>query len=358
MPLVERKQCDPRGAFAVGAVICDRRDFASAAKGMAPEVAWLTGEAGASTFRSLSSSQSASPTSRIFSTGGYLVMNAAPGRESHQMTVDVGPLGCTFSCGHGHADLLSVQCSAFGEPVLVDAGTYCYTAEREWRNFFRGTAAHNTVLVDGRDQVETDGPFSWRGRAAVHVREWKSDGEYDYVDASHAAYAPVTHRRRVLFVKPNYWVIVDELLVAGTGSAAGPFHQVDVGFQFAPMDVAVVRDRWARAQTPAGNTFWIGAFAPAALRTSVKTGEMAPIRGWISREYGQRTPAPQLAYSTRTALPWRCISLLIPMRGRQTSAPNVSPLLDDRNLPIGLELEDINEAIFVDESEIFRSVDQ
>jgi hypothetical protein len=335
----------------------ERDDFARAAQEIAPEVAWLTGEAGASTFRSLPPSKPGSPKSRIFSSGGYAVMNAAPQSDAHQLVVDVGPLGCPYSCGHGHADLLSVQCSAFGEPVLVDAGTYCYTSEREWRNFFRGTAAHNTVLVDGRDQVETEGPFSWRGRAAVHVREWNSDTEYDFIDASHGAYSPVTHRRRVLFVKPNYWVIVDDVLVVGTDSAAGPFHQIDVGFQFAPMEVAVVRDRWARADTPCGNTFWVGSFAPAAVRASIKKGELAPIGGWISRDYGQRMPAPQLVYSTRTALPWRCISLLIPMRGRQTSAPNVAPLLDDRNLPIGLELEDINESIFVDEADIFRSKD-
>jgi hypothetical protein len=45
------------------------------------------------------------------------------------------------------------------------------------------------------------------------------------------------------------------------------------------------------------------------------------------------------------------------VRGQQTAAPNVSPLLDDHNLPIGLELEDINESIFVDEADIFRSKD-
>jgi hypothetical protein len=361
MPLVERDQCDPRGTLGVGAVMFERGDLAWAAGEMMPEVAWLMGSAGASTFQSLPRSAPATPKSHIFASGGYVVMNSAPQRDAHQMVVDVGPLGCTFSCGHGHADLLGIQCSAFGEPILVDAGTYCYTPEREWRNFFRSTAAHSTVMINGRDQVEPDGPFSWRGRAAVHVREWRSDGEYDFVDASHPAYAPIIHRRRVLFVKQKYWVIVDDVALQTGGACAGlwpgPFHQIDVGFQFAPMEVAIVRDRWARAQTPEGNTFWIGAFAPASLRAFVRSGEFAPIRGWISRDYGQRAPAPQLVYSTRTSLPWRCISLLIPMRGQQLPAPQVSPLLDDRNLPIGLELEDMNESIFVDDTDVFRSTD-
>ena len=62
-------------------------------------------------------------------------------RDAHQMIVDVGPLGCPVSGGHGHADLLSIQCSIFGEPCLVDAGNYCYTPEAQWRDHFRSTAA-------------------------------------------------------------------------------------------------------------------------------------------------------------------------------------------------------------------------
>ena len=44
--------------------------------------------------------------------------------DAHQAIVDIGPIGCPVSGGHGHADLLSMQCSIFGEPCLVDAGTY------------------------------------------------------------------------------------------------------------------------------------------------------------------------------------------------------------------------------------------
>ena len=80
------------------------------------------------------------------------------------MIVDVGPLGCPVSSGHGHADLLSVQCVVFGDPCLVDAGTGCYTPEPGWRNYFRSTAAHSTVRVDQRDHAEPAGPFRWHSR--------------------------------------------------------------------------------------------------------------------------------------------------------------------------------------------------
>jgi hypothetical protein len=49
--------------------------------------------------------------------------------------------------------------------VIVDPGTYCYHREPRWRNHFRSTAAHNTVVLDGADQSEMLGPFMWGRRA-------------------------------------------------------------------------------------------------------------------------------------------------------------------------------------------------
>jgi hypothetical protein len=355
LPIVERGQCDPRGVLAVAAAMFRRGDFADAARGMTPDVPWLMGEEGVRAFAAAAPSKPCT-VPPMFPSGGYAVMRSGWEHDSHQMIVDVGPLGCSFSAGHGHADLLSVQCSAFGEPVLVDPGTYCYTPEPEWRNFFRGTAAHSTVMIDGRDQAEPDGPFSWRGRPRVHLKEWRSNASGDLVDASHDAYPGVTHRRRVLFAKPDYWVIVDDVEFTGDEERGSPPHVVEVGFQFARMPVSIVSGRWGRAETPGGNTFWIGAFAPAQLKAQVKSGELAPIRGWISADYGQRTPAPQLVFSAKTSLPWRSITVLMPQRGKRSAPPAVSVLFDDRNLPIGIELEDASEAVFVDDADVDRAI--
>jgi len=364
MPLVERGQCDPRGEFAVAAAMFGRGDFADAAERMTPDVPWLMGQDGVRAFAAVTPAKPGGAASRMFPSGGYAVMRTGWERDAHQMIVDVGPLGCSFSAGHGHADLLSIQCSAFGEPVLVDPGTYCYTPEAEWRNMFRGTAAHSTVMINGRDQCEPAGPFSWRSRAHVHVHEWRSN-ECDFIDASHNGYDGVTHRRRVMFVKPDYWVVVDDVYENGVGRGFRPTSAktppdpvfIELAFQFAPMDVAVVCKRWARARTPRGNTFWVGTFAPSVMNASVQTGALAPIRGWVSADYGQRTPAPNVAFNVNTMLPWRSITLLIPQRGERSSVPPVSALYDDHNLPIGVELEDRSESIFADDSDIFRSRD-
>ena len=78
--------------------------------------------------------------------------------------LDVGPVGPDYSPGHAHADTLSFELSLFGQRVLVNSGTSCYGLGPE-RLRQRGTAAHNTVVVDGENSSEVWGGFRVAGRA-------------------------------------------------------------------------------------------------------------------------------------------------------------------------------------------------
>jgi uncharacterized heparinase superfamily protein len=336
LPLAVRVPNDPRGVFAVAAALFDRADFAWAAEGLAPEVSWLIGTDGVRAFDQRRAALPASSPSRVFPSGGYAVMRASHERDAHQMIVDMGPLGCPVSAGHGHADLLSVQCSIFGESCIVDPGTFTYVADLQWREFFRSTAAHSTVMVDGVNQAESGGPFGWRRHPRVRLREWHSTPDFDFLDAEHDGYTglpdPVLHRRRVIFVKPGYWILVDDL----SGAVR---HQVDLTFQFADINVQLGPHPWARALTPGGRALWISPFPSAPVHPSLKCGEISPIRGWIAPEYGRRQPAPMLIYSFAVALPWRIVTLLLPDRQGLASPPAVRALYDDAGLPTGFAFE-------------------
>ena len=346
LPLARRGPADGRGVFASAAALFRRSDFAWAADGLAPEVLWLQGLAGSSAFDALQPAPPAGPASRVFPAGGYAIMRNKWERDGHQMIVDIGPLGCSVSAGHGHADLLSLQCSIFGEPCIVDAGTCCYTPQPEWRDYFRSTAAHSTIVVDGQSQSEPSGVFGWRRCPRVRLREWHSDPQLDFLDADHSAFLglpePISHRRRVTFVKPGYWIVIDDLLGASR-------HQVDLAFQFAPMSLTLGPGRWARAQTPRGRVLWVSAFASASVRTTIKCGEVLPARGWISTDYGQRSPAPMLIYSASVVLPWRVLTVLVPDANGHSSPPQVRLIYDDDDLPAGLTFDQSGWSVRVDE---------
>ena len=167
-----RQDDDCRGVLSVAATVLRRPDLAcDSPNDRAPETAWLVGsdagQARQATRRPRASS--------LFPAGGYAIMRSGQGPDSLQLIFDVGPLGCNVSGAHGHADLLSVQCSAFGRALVTDAGTYCYTTEPAWRNYFRGSAAHSTVPIDDVGQAIPSRPIFMALTSGVQTAELASD---------------------------------------------------------------------------------------------------------------------------------------------------------------------------------------
>ena len=84
-----------------------------------------------------------------------------------KMIADAGDPGPAYVPGHAHCDALSFELFRSGRPVLVNCGTYAYQTEK--RGFFRSTAAHNTVCVDGREQSQCWDVFRVARRSSVRV---------------------------------------------------------------------------------------------------------------------------------------------------------------------------------------------
>ena len=61
--------------------------------------------------------------------------------------------------GHSHSDALSLIVRQGDQELLIDPGTYAYVGDAHLRNWFRGSAAHNTIRIGGRDQATPAGPF-------------------------------------------------------------------------------------------------------------------------------------------------------------------------------------------------------
>jgi hypothetical protein len=330
LPLVRRAPDDFSALFSTAAVLFRRADYAWAAGGLASETLWLLGADAHKEFAALHPAPPHSTQLQLFREGGYAVMRNGWQSRSHHMVFDTGPLGCNNSGAHGHADLLSIQCSVFGEPYIIDAGTGSYRADDEWRSYFRGTRAHSTVMVDGQSQAEPNGPFAWRQpRPSARLLHHESSLDLDLVEAMHDAYSglrdPVTHRRRILFVKggAGYWVIVDDL----TGAAS---HKLELRYQLASLDVRQEQDEWVRIRGRNGSALLMRAFAEVPLATDISEGQLEPVSGWVSPNYGQRIPTPSLTYRAESMLPLRLVTLLYPVAHADAPVPEVTAQIRSR----------------------------
>lgn len=327
MPFWRRSPDDYRALFSTAALLYRNAGFAWAAGELAPESLWLLGKSAQRDWAMLLVSPPSRERVRSFDQGGYVVMRSSWHHNANQLIFDTGPLGCRVSGGHGHADLLSIQCSAFGQPVIIDAGTFCY-AEPRWRNYFRGSMAHNTVLVDGHAQAMPRGPFSWHSRPAARAGRVLQKPQLTVCEATHHAYHglvdPVSHRRRVVCVDNAYWLLIDDL----SGNAV---HGVDLRLQCAALPVDVEGNDWVRVRG-SGSALLVKAMSTAALHRTIAEGELDPPAGWISPDYGQRVAAPALCYQARAGLPLRIVTVLYPVADPGEPPPTVNAVVEGGQL--------------------------
>jgi uncharacterized heparinase superfamily protein len=120
-----------------------------------------------------------------FPDAGYDVMHRSDGLF---VLFDRGILGMPPLFNHGHADALSFLVYKNGLPFIVDTGTYRYNHVPEWRTYFKGTSAHNTVTVNGQDQALQVTGFIWKDSYSVDYH--REDNEKGVIiGGRHTGYA-------------------------------------------------------------------------------------------------------------------------------------------------------------------------
>ena len=230
-----------------------------------------------------------------FTAGGYYVLQASNRcKEEIHCVFDCGALGYLATAAHGHADALSIIMSVDGHKVLVDSGTYAYHTERAWRDYFRGTAAHNTVTIDKLNQSEIAGSFMWRRTAQARCELCTSDETVQTVKASHDGYLrledPLFHRRQVeLNIEPQQVVVTDNLICQNT-------HFVELNWHLAP-DCLVVEENTVFRVTAGMTEIRFRLVGNANLSAHVFRGSENPICGWYSDEYDRKVPTSTLCWS-------------------------------------------------------------
>jgi hypothetical protein len=217
--------------------------------------------------------------SQLFGDAGIAVMRDGP----VHIVADVGPFG-PGGAGHSHSDTLSFVARSGSEELLVDAGTFTYVSDPKWRNWFRGSAAHNTIRIDGMDQGDAAGPFRWASKPVVTVACWRTNRELHYLDAA-CSYRGFRHRRRWLFLKPALLFVLDE--VEGPGGE----HLVEQ-FWHAGLSVNRVSPR----------CFRIGSGSQLLLSHGAESYEGGD-HGWRSRALGDRGSAPVIRAMVTCGLP-------------------------------------------------------
>jgi hypothetical protein len=244
--------------------------------------------------------QAPARTSASFPIGGYFVQRsgwggAASSGAERFLVFDCGPLG---DGGHGHYDALSVE-MASGRPLVIDPGRFTYCDDPpHWRRWFKSTAAHNTVTVDGLDQTPYYRGKPKGGTAQARLVQRLTARGLDVLcgEVTSPAY-DVIHRRRILFVGGEYWIVHDTL-------AASQPHRYVLRFHLAPGAAG----RAARTSVDAG-----AVRAPGLGLLVAPPWPVAIEYGWVSGSYGMKEPAPVVVATADGVECADFFSLLVPL---------------------------------------------
>lgn len=263
-----------------------------------------------------------------FNAAGYYIVRSgwgSPHRDYAQeqyLLFDCGPLGAG---NHGHFDCLSFELAAYGRSLIVDPGRYTYSeaGETNWRVHFRGTASHNTVLVDRKNQTRyeprvikdasrhTTGSVRHKvtGPAPAHeMRAFVYTPGFSYLHGVAASYEyDAVHERRLLFAFGEYWIVSDELRSASE-------HRYDLNFHLTEHTHGQVEKENARG------TVLVRAPGLVIAQPEDDGTETAIDQGEVSYRYGSKHDAPVVRF-TRRARSTLFHSVLLPLAG---AAPALS----------------------------------
>ncbi|WP_334123103.1 heparinase II/III domain-containing protein [Glutamicibacter sp.] len=232
----------------------------------------------------------------VFSDGGYaFVRSPAPKNSTEISTAGYLAFSAAFhSRAHKHADDLNIVWYDRGMEILVDSGRYGYgklldsdsplRAEGYYyaapeRQYIESTMAHNTLMMDGKDQ-------SRRGRDphGSGLVEAKQEGNlFDLV--ARVAHEDYTHRRRVVYYPGHELQVLDSVFSQDENPReATIWFNLDGGLELISADEKVVfihRDGKEQIKLEICGS---GELIPPVF------GGESPMRGWRSRIDRQLEP--------------------------------------------------------------------
>jgi uncharacterized heparinase superfamily protein len=224
---------------------------------------------------------------RALASSGYYVIRDG----TSALVIDCGPLGPDYQPGHGHCDTLSYELVLNGERVVVDTGAFDYEPN-EQRRYARGTAAHNTVQIDGAEQSEIWDVFRVARRAKPLAASLALLGPHEAAfTGAHDGYgrAPTRtiHHRTVRYARGE-WYVEDRL--EGSGS-----HLIESRVHLHPLLRAELSEDGVQVSARDGR--------PIALLRASPDVELRIVNGAYFPRFGMSQQRDVVTLTLETALP-------------------------------------------------------
>lgn len=252
-------------------------------------------------------------TSVAFPDIGHYIMRSGWGQlggedyqQARYLFLRTGRIG-----SHGHEDMNEIMLYAYGSHLLLDPGRTSYGTplmfelSRPW--------SHNVLLYepDRIDQNPDEPIDDNRARRMNHQRgevaAWATTPAMDYADCTYTELYPgINHRRAIVFVRPDYWVMFDQ-------ADAKERANVGINFWLTPPDPVVdEKAGTVMTQDTEGANLLMKVIRPSRV-------EMTQRHGRVDLD-GQRDDIPVLTFWRSNAKKAEFVTLMYPFAPGQEVA--------------------------------------
>lgn len=216
--------------------------------------------------------------------------------------------GAANRLSHTHPDDLSVIAYAYGNPLLIDPGSYSYdlTEQSEWQR--HTTEAHNTVEIDNTPQSHADG----------EVIGWSTTSALDYYEGVSGAYSGFSHNRKVYFIKDRLWLVSDNITASDSSS-----HSYEQNWHFMTDAKPVIDKNLSKAVTTSDKKANITVM-------QLDEGSSASLKnGWYVDESGKLCSSEFASFTKTEKGDARFLTLLYPHKKGEAADITVMPVYSD-----------------------------
>ena len=231
---------------------------------------------------------------KLYKDEGHFFIKKGDSKNEIYLHIDIAPLGYLSIAAHGHADALSFFLTIDGKPYIIDPGTYTYHSYPEWREYFKGTLAHNTIRVDGLNQSTNAGPCLWVDHYSSKLLNVQDDQNKIEIKGGHNGYENigVQHIRSYTFDKEkDRIVVIDEIVVENDSP-----HYYELPFHLHPtIEVMQFSPQGFEIYYPGERVVKIE--MDEKLNSKVVTGSKEPLLGWYSPSFLKKE-ATSVIYNT------------------------------------------------------------
>lgn len=295
---------DFKNLLSIGALLFNRGDMKFMAENFYEDLLWFFGKTGEADYNHISK-QAPSSSAVSFSDGGYFHFRDSWSKEATSCFFIANPKKRFPSLEKGldpltpHRDVMSFALTVRGEPFIIETGSY--KGKKDFFPYFPSALAHNSLLIDGKEQSQTKNAKGNRKYMHLLKTRWLFSEEFDYLMAGNAGFEDLksmaVHRRELIYLKEKKWFLLKDT-IEGTEE----FDIVNV-FHFAPELDIILRGDYGclirgRREFMRVNPYYPGEFSCRSAR-----GKLNPLAGWYAKDFNRAEPCQRIEYVSKIQLP-------------------------------------------------------